>query len=156
MRRHHIPESHGNHPNVTPLIDIVMCLIIFFMLVAKIGVSTGADPSITIPASILGQELKDPGQALTLNVRPGVGDDPMVTANVEGGSQAQEIKLIDTVTNTRPLLEILKKIKAQKPDLKIIIRADEDMAYKYLQPVLITCVEAKVKNVNFNTKTVRE
>ena len=37
MRRYHIPDSHGNHPNVTPLIDIVMCLIIFFMLVAKIG-----------------------------------------------------------------------------------------------------------------------
>src|SRR3569832_514922 len=105
MRRRHIPESHGNHPNVTPLIDIVMCLIIFFMLVAKIGVSTGADQSITIPASILGQELKDPGQALTLNVRPFVGDEPMVTSNVEGGSQAQEIKLVDTVTNTRPLLE---------------------------------------------------
>jgi biopolymer transport protein ExbD len=53
-------------------------------------------------------------------------------------------------------VEVLKKIKANKPDLKIIIRADEDMGYKYLEPVLITCVEAKVKNVNFNTKTVRE
>jgi len=156
MRRRPLPISHGNHPNVTPLIDIVMCLIIFFMLVAKIGVSTGADQTIAIPASILGQELKDPGQALTLNVRAGVADEPMVTALVEGGNQPQEIKLVDTVTNTRPLLEVLKKIKANKPDLKIIIRADEDLAYKYLQPVLITCVEAKVKNVNFNTKTVRE
>ena len=111
MRRHHIPESHGNHPNVTPLIDIVMCLIIFFMLVAKIGVNTGDDPSIAIPATVLGKDLADRGQALTLNVRPGVGDDPMVTAIVEGGGQPQEIKRIDTVTNTRPLLEVLKKIK---------------------------------------------
>jgi len=156
MRRHHIPESHGNHPNVTPLIDIVMCLIIFFMLVAKIGVNTGDDPSIAIPASILGAELADRGQALTLNVRPGVGDDPMVTALVLGSDQPQELKVIDTVTNTRPLLEVLKKIKKTNPDLKIIIRGDADMAYKYLQPVLITCVEAKVKNVNFDTKIVRE
>src|SRR5438552_2805460 len=117
MRRH-LPESHSNHPNVTPLIDIVMCLIIFFMLVAKIGVSTGADQSIAIPATILGQELKDPGQALTLNVRPGVGDEPMVTALVEGSTnQPQEIKLVDTVANTRPLLETLRKIKQNKPDL---------------------------------------
>jgi len=42
--------------NVTPLIDIVMCLIIFFMLVAKIGVDTGADRRITIPASLQGLE----------------------------------------------------------------------------------------------------
>src|SRR5678816_4191526 len=135
MRRRHMPDSQVTHPNVTPLIDIVMCLIIFFMLVAKIGVSTGADQSINIPASVLGSEIKDPGQALTLNVRPGVGDEPMVTANVEGGSEAQEIKLRDTVNNTEPLFEVLKKIKANKPDLKIIIRADEEMAYKYLQPV---------------------
>src|SRR3954471_13706196 len=156
MRRHHIPESHGNHPNVTPLIDIVMCLIVFFMLVAKIGVNTGDDPSIAIPATVLGKELADRGQALTLNVRPGLGEDPMVTALVEGGGQAQEIKLVDTVTNTRPLLEVLKKIKKSNPDLKIIIRGDEEMAYKFLQPVLITCVEAKVKNVNFDTKIVRQ
>ena len=38
--------------NVTPLIDVVMCLIIFFMLVAKIGVDTGADQRISIPASL--------------------------------------------------------------------------------------------------------
>ena len=156
MRRRHLPESHGNHPNVTPLIDIVMCLIIFFMLVAKIGVNTGDDPNITIPASILGTELADRGQALTLNVSPGGADDPMVTASVEGTGKPQEIKLIDTVTNTRPLLEVLKKIKKTNPELKIIIRGDEEMAYKYLQPVLITCVEAKVKNVNFDTKIVRE
>ena len=43
MGKHHMPESHAAHPNVTPLIDVVMCLIIFFMLVAKIGVSTGAE-----------------------------------------------------------------------------------------------------------------
>jgi biopolymer transport protein ExbD len=161
MRRRHIPESHANHPNVTPLIDIVMCLIIFFMLVAKIGVSTGADPSIAIPASRLGQELKDPGQALTLNVRPGAGDDPLVTALVEARStQPEEIKLVDHTTNTRPLLEVLKKIRKDKPDLKIIISGDQEMGYKYLEPVLITCVEANVKNVNFNTaktaETVRE
>src|SRR5437764_13920437 len=104
MRRRHIPESHANHPSVTPLIDVVMCLIIFFMLVAKIGVSTGADPTIDIPVSALGQDLKDPGQALTLNVRPGVGDQPLVTALVEGGSNAaQEIKLVDAATGKRPL-----------------------------------------------------
>ena len=109
MRRRPLQPPHGNHPNVTPLIDIVMCLIIFFMLVAKIGVSTGADASITIPASKLGKELTDPGQALTLNVRPGVGDEPMVTALVETGMKAsrRNSSSIDHVTNTRPLLEVL-------------------------------------------------
>src|SRR5438132_6906355 len=84
MRRRHIPESRATHPNVTPLIDVVMCLIIFFMLVAKIGVTTGADREIVVPATVLGRELADPGNALTLNVREGYGDQPMVTALVDG------------------------------------------------------------------------
>ena len=41
MKKHSMPEMKEGGVNVTPLIDIVMCLIIFFMLVAKIGVTKG-------------------------------------------------------------------------------------------------------------------
>jgi biopolymer transport protein ExbD len=165
MKRRHIPESHSTHPNVTPLIDVVMCLIIFFMLITKIGVNTGADTHITIPASILGNELKDQGNALTLNVREGPGDQPMVTALVEAGSaEPQEIKLIDTATGSRPLLKLLQKLREgdaannipANPDFKIIIRADKEMGYRFLAPVLEQCMLAKVKNVNFNTAKAAE
>ena len=54
MKRHRMPDMKEGGVNVTPLIDIVMCLIIFFMLVAKIGVATGADASIEPPETILG------------------------------------------------------------------------------------------------------
>ena len=37
------------------------------------------------------------------------------------------------------------------PDFKVIIRADKEMGYRYLEPVLEACMLAKVKNVNFNT-----
>src|SRR3954454_20868767 len=109
MRRRRMPDIKEGGVNVTPLIDVVMCLIIFFMLVAKIGVAKGIEPSIDLPASRLGAELKDPGQALTLHVRRGVLDQPMVTALVEGGSnQAEEIRLSDPATGKKPLLEVLK------------------------------------------------
>src|SRR3954462_7223890 len=103
MRRRHIPQAHANHPNVTPLIDVVMCLIIFYMLVAKIGVTSGADPSIAIPVSVLGKDLKDLGNPLLLNVRE-VADMPFVTALVDGSQHSpQEVRIVDPVTNTRPL-----------------------------------------------------
>ncbi len=63
-----MPDIRESGVNVTPLIDIVMCLIIFFMLVAKIGVDTGADRNIDIPTSILGTDIKDMGNTLVLNV----------------------------------------------------------------------------------------
>ena len=48
MKKHSMPEMHEGGVNVTPLIDIVMVLIVFFMLVAKIGVTGGQDPNVTI------------------------------------------------------------------------------------------------------------
>ena len=163
MRRARMPDIKEGNVNVTPLIDIVMCLIIFFMLVAKIGVDTGADQDIVIPTSFQGLEIEDMGNTLTLNVRPGATDQPMVTALV--GGIVEELKLIDPVTGRKPLLDTLKRFRygtdlrpggdreaGDNPEFKIIIRGDESMGYAFLEPVLITCAEARVKNVNFNTK----
>ena len=163
MRKRGMPESHATHPNVTPLIDIVMCLIIFYMLVAKIGVDTGADRQIRIPATIQGQEIKDMGNTLTLNVQPGPLEQPLITALVRG--EVRELKLVDPVTGHKPLLATLKNFRfgkdlkaggadanADNPEFKVIIRGDESMGYQFLEPVLITCAEARVKNVNFNTR----
>ena len=164
MRRSRMPEVKEGNINVTPLIDIVMCLIIFFMLVAKIGVDTGADQAIVIPTSFQGLDIQDMGNTLTLNVRPIAGSDqPMVSALV--GGVVEELKMVDPITGYRPLLATLKNFRfgkdlkqggdyenADNPEFKVIIRGEESMGYQYLEPVLITCAEARVKNVNFNTR----
>src|SRR4051795_10471283 len=69
MKKHRMPDMKEGGVNVTPLIDIVMCLIIFFMLVAKIGVTSGADPHIKPPSTLLGAKIEDMGNTFTLNVR---------------------------------------------------------------------------------------
>ena len=133
MAKHSMPEMKEGGVNVTPLIDVVMCLIIFFMLVAKIGVSTGATP-MALPTTIMGKKI-------------------------------EELKMVDPITGYRPLLATLKNFRfgkdlkqggakenADNPEFKVIIRGEESMGYQYLEPVLITCAEARVKNVNFNTK----
>jgi len=160
MRKHGMPEAHAAHPNVTPLIDVVMCLIIFFMLVAKIGVSTGADQKIKIPATIRGTEIKDMGNTLTLNVQPGPLNQPFITALVK--DDVRELKLVDPTNGVRQLFVELSHIrngrdgklgtKDDNIDFKVIIRGAEDMPYSILEPVLKTCAEAQVKNVNFNTR----
>lgn len=165
--RRGMPDVKEGGVNVTPLIDIVMCLIVFFMLVAKIGVDTGADQRIIIPASLQGLEIKDMGNTLTLNVTPGIGNQPMVTALVQG--IVQEVKVVDSVTGQKPLLATLRQWRfgrdlrpggtnqdADNPEFKVILRGDEEMAYSFIEPVLITCAEAKVKNVNFNTRKIVE
>src|SRR6266550_5570384 len=96
-RRYSMPAIREGGVNVTPLIDVVMCLIIFFMLAAKIGVSSGVDRTVAIPKSVLGTRIaKDLGNTLTVNVRPGAGNEPSVTALVKG--QFAELKLKDAAS----------------------------------------------------------
>lgn len=156
MRRHRMPDMKEGGVNVTPLIDIVMCLIIFFMLVAKIGVATGADNTIQPPETILGVAIKDLGNTLTLNVRGGPRlTEPIVTALIEKGDrEPREIKVVEQRGGTvdKPLERVLAKFQQTNPDAKVIILAEKDLQYHLLEQVLITCANAKITNVNFQTK----
>src|ERR1700722_14727005 len=116
MRRRPLPQANEIGVNVTPLIDIVMCLIIFFMLVAKIGVDTGGDREITVPASFLGVDLKDLGNTLTLNVAKGPNiaggvAQPLITCLQRG--QREEIKIRSDAGGQAdyPLYDLLKHFK---------------------------------------------
>jgi biopolymer transport protein ExbD len=167
-----MPDIKEGNVNVTPLIDVVMCLIIFFMLVAKIGVTTGAEKDIDIPVTQLGTDLKNIGveSAVVLNVRE-VGGQPFVTAIVESdgsiskSGKPQELQVINPLTRRSPLKEALLRLRfghdarpggsaenADNPEFKVIIRADKDVTYGALQQVLLACMDARVKNVNFNTR----
>src|SRR5438046_1126088 len=164
MKSHRMPDMKEGGVNVTPLIDIVMCLIIFFMLVAKIGVDTGADQKISIPPSIQGLDIKDMGNTLTLNVQQGPMEQPIVTALVPDPTNSsvnarQELNIVDP-SGRRPLFDTLRffregdqrKGRKPNPEFSVIIRAGEDIDYRYIEPVLQTCAEAHVKSYNFNTK----
>ena len=157
MRTRRMPEMKEGGVNVTPLIDIVMCLIIFFMLVAKIGVSTGADATIEPPETILGVAIKDLGNTLTLNVRGADArlEEPIVTALIEKGDrQPREIKILERrgAVTDKPLERVLSAFQKNNENAKVIILGEKDLQYHLLEQVLISCANAKITNVNFQTK----
>ena len=151
MRKHKMPEVHGSEVNVTPLIDVVMCLIIFFMLVAKIGVSSGINKDIDAPNTYLGVKISDMANALALNLYSKAGtDEPQVIVDLKGARQ-KELKLQDGAKY--PLQEVLKDLKKDRGDkFKVIINADKGMRYAQVQLILQQCAMAGVSNINFATK----
>ena len=159
MKRHSMPEMKEGGVNVTPLIDVVMCLIIFFVLVAKIGVSTGLDKKIDAPSTYLGVNITDLGNALALNLYPKAGaDEPQILVDLKGERQ-KELKLQDNLGGklVHPLREVLQDLKKERGEkFKVIINADKQMRYAQLQLVLQACAEAGVSSVNFATKTEKK
>jgi biopolymer transport protein ExbD len=140
---------------VTPLIDIIMCLIIFFMLVAKIGVTTGAE-KIDIPVTVLGSKIDDMSNTLTLNIPDKLTADlPIVRALIKPGGGGNpvmtDLQLQDPVTGQNQLKNTLAMYKSQNPQFKVIIRANANLDWRFIQPVLFTCQDAGVVSINYNT-----
>ncbi len=145
MKKHSMPEMKEGGVNVTPLIDIVMCLIIFYMLVAKIGVANGVDPAVkTPPKSVIGGDIKDPGNVVTINIVK-QGNGATYTA-LDPGLGTLEHYGDDR--DNKPLINLLTKLKKNKPELKAVIRADGDTPYSAISPALFACALANVKEYN--------
>jgi biopolymer transport protein ExbD len=156
MKKHSMPEMKEGGVNVTPLIDVIMCLIIFFILVAKIGVSNGLDKTIDMPTTYMGINLTDMGNALALNLYKTSGSiEPQILAELKGNRQT-ELKFQDKKADgsvIHPLVDILKLKKTELGEnFKVIINADKGMTYAQIQLVLQACAEAGVSKVNFATQ----
>jgi biopolymer transport protein ExbD len=147
MRRKGLEPMHDEHVNVTPLIDVIMCLIIFFLCCSTLAKSEAND-QVRIPRAKLGQEMPEQRGRLLINLVPRArsadgainpGDEPDVII------RGQPIALAD-------LTGYLRKEKQETPDVKIILRADEGLTYTWISPVLISCVQANITSVNFSTR----
>jgi len=162
--KHHMPDNHTSHPNVVPLIDIIMCLIIFFMLVAKIGVDTGEDESVSIPYASLGKTIKSLENSLLVNVKE-VNNAAEVSAMVDQTSGKGRVPLVlEGGGSGRRLVDVLKRLRfgkdgvpggtgdnADNPELRLIIRGDSKITFGVLQQVLLAAAQAQVKGLNFQT-----
>jgi biopolymer transport protein ExbD len=151
-----MPDMKEGTVNVTPLIDVVMCLIVFFMLVAKIGVSTGIDKNIDTPKAYLGVSITDLGNTLALNLYPKLGaNEPQVIVDLKG-SGPKELRFMDKDASgktTRPLREVLEAlVKERGTNFKVIINASKEMRWRDLQLVMQECTLAGATNVNFAAK----
>jgi len=182
MKKHTMPEMKEGGVNVTPLIDVVMCLIIFFMLVAKIGVSTGAI-KMELPETILGKKMEQLKGTLFLNVTDprferepsglpkrdangriilkGGPKEPLVTGLVEQDDrEPKEIQLYrkgptgDIVDY--PLRRLLEAAHKRDPNFSVTIRAEKDIEYGMMQHVLVQVANAGIKNINYGTQRKKE
>jgi biopolymer transport protein ExbD len=138
MRRKGLEPMHSDHVNVTPLIDVIMCLIIFFLLCGQFA-KEEASERVRIPRADLGLEMADQRGRLLINVVP-------------NGSAPPDVVIRAEIIRPDNLAAYLHKEKADNPDVKVIIRADQDTPYNYISPVLVACAQADIKSVNCATR----
>ena len=119
--------------NMTPLIDVVFLLIIFFLVSSHLA-RQETQLELSLPAAASGHEADSaPTTRVTINVLP---DGQLLL----GAAPVDAAEISDRLGFER---------KRTTEDLEVRIRADRALPYRHIEPLLLACAEAKVWNVSF-------
>ena len=123
--------------NMTPMIDVVFLLIIFFMLVTEM--SKMEAEAISLPTATKGIDDKDPPKnRIVINI-------------MEEGT----IKVTRREYSPRGLRSLLHEVSVRHRDadglstVPVKIRADANVQYKYVQQVMVQCMREYIWKLSF-------
>jgi len=136
MSNYAISDRYKHRPNVplTPLIDIVFLILIFFMTISTFT-QLESELNINVPKAMESKKAsRTPGEII-------------INVTKEG-----EIIINQQKLNYQELTIMLKKISNLFPDQPVIVRADEDSYHKYVINVLDACASADIWNISFSTQ----
>mgnify|MGYP001547155639 CR=1 FL=1 len=146
MARRGIEPMHDEHVNVTPLIDVVMCLIIFFLLVGQLTKDETAG-AVHVPVASTGGPIVDQQGGLIVNVMPRPG--------VTAPSTKDDVQVLMR-NRTYTIEEMPRALMTEQADaqahgrkLELALRADRALPYQCVAPVLVSCAQADIRSVNF-------
>lgn len=132
-----VPSTIGRSDigiNLTPMIDVVFQLIIFFLVSSHL-VKQEAQMALPLPVADSGQDAADDtGKRLTLNV---LSDGSLLLAGRKIRSEELGTRLSEAAGQHASPLEIR-------------IRADRTVPYRFVDPVLTACARAGLWDVKFS------
>ena len=142
MRRH-TPGGGRTEFNMTPMIDIVFLLIIFFMLITRFVSAEIADVALPDPEASQARELKLLDKVvLNLQYTPGV-DEPTVRLGPFLVSTMQELQDLLVETREQPGNEAVQ----------VIFRADRELEYRYVREAMDAVAAAGIERLNIGAQT---
>jgi biopolymer transport protein ExbD len=131
-----LPLRIGRPPigmNMTPLIDVVFLLIIFFLVSSHLA-RQETQLDLNLPTAASGREAE-------------VESRPRVSVNVTAAGQ---IMLGSAEARPDELAERLRYERDRSgDDLEVRIRSDRAVPYGVVEPVLLACADAGIWNVTF-------
>jgi biopolymer transport protein ExbD len=132
MRRRllHAPHPFGD-VNVTPLIDVVMCMIIFFLIVGKLVADQRAQLRLPETRSGSARAAQD---VLVINVLASEGGEARVVVD-------------NTPVETWALGDLVRARLADKPTTVVQLRASRELAYGAVRPIIDACRDAGVPSL---------
>jgi biopolymer transport protein ExbD len=137
MARHRFKRPPEEDFPMTPMIDMVFLLLVFFMTVSTLA---QADRKLQL----------DLPESASSDVPDDLSDRGSISLDAEGqiylGAAAQTIETMQTA---------IKASLSQNPDLRIQLRADRATPYRVIKEVLRSCAEVGAYEVIYGTYQAR-
>jgi biopolymer transport protein ExbD len=151
------PKPVGMTLNLAPMVDVMMCLIIFFLLASKLVDAQHRPLDLPYARAALEVGRGELGPRVVINVRPSA-DDPLgaeyVVEGWDGRNITERTLQLDEIA---PYLQNrADQARARHSDLCCVVRADRDVAYGHVEVVLRGCGLAKIAKVVFSARTGEE
>ena len=126
-------RRYGLTFNITPLIDIIFLLIIFFLVASHLASSEASDP-VNLPEATQSDESPDrPPRRF------------VVTVQAEG--------TMKVAGNQIDLIALDQLLLAQQSDddrpFEVIVRGDRDVPFSKIEPIMLTCARLGIKQVDW-------
>ncbi len=119
--------------NMTPMIDVVFLLIIFFLVSSHL---VRQETQIELPLPVAQSGVDDVPK-----------DVPRITLNVKSDGQ---ILLAGREIAVERLADRLRDLRSKEGDqIEVRVRTSRDAAYTYVEPILTACTQAGIWNVSF-------
>lgn len=142
------PKPASMTLNLAPMVDVMMCLIIFFLLASKLADEFPVDLPWAIAATQV--EGSDLGNRVTITIRRVDAGDAVAEYVVRDwdGQQVVERQLLPA--EVTELLSLRAERAAREGHkLRCVIRADRLVQYKHVEVVLRGCGLAQISDVVF-------
>lgn len=139
-----LPPSRSYAPNLAPMVDVVMVILVFFMLGAHVAVEEGALPT-ELPSQI------GPGGGASVTIIPTIHIALLETPDGHGC----RIFVMDTELpdgSFTILRAVLKKKREEgaNPDGRVLIEASPRVEYQHVISAMDACVGAGFANIQFS------
>jgi biopolymer transport protein ExbD len=122
--------------NMTPMVDVILCLLVFFMAATRLYDWDDSEFLINVP---------EVAEAAPATAAP---DDLVVTVVRRG-----VVSIEETTYNLDQLVNVLAAARAQYVNQGVVIRGDANLAYQDLADVLSACDEAGIRNVRLPVRS---
>jgi len=129
MRIRETPIEEETAINMTPMIDMVFLLLIFFLMATTFA-QEEREIEVQLPGTSLARALSAPPRQLIVNI--------LTDGTTKVGGQ---------VCSRRELADMLTRMARNEPDREVLIRADEESIHKYFAGVASLCRQVGINEV---------